>query len=109
MKRADVGLSALLLLSGLVSAAPQDRELALTPPMGWNSWNAFETDIDEKKIRAISRTSASVTGPTSAFASGGIRSRSREVSPCAISERERSSGSSRMASRPRASSSTNTG
>ena len=26
--------------------------LALTPPMGWNSWNAFEKDIDEKKIRA---------------------------------------------------------
>jgi len=27
--------------------------LALTPPMGWNSWNAFEKDIDEKKIKAI--------------------------------------------------------
>jgi len=27
--------------------------LALTPPMGWNSWNAFEKDIDEDKIRAI--------------------------------------------------------
>ena len=27
--------------------------LAMTPPMGWNSWNAFEKDIDEKKIRAI--------------------------------------------------------
>src|SRR5688500_1238957 len=23
---------------------------ALTPPMGWNSWNAFATDIDEQKI-----------------------------------------------------------
>ena len=30
-----------------------NNELALTPPMGWNSWNAFETDIDEKKIRQI--------------------------------------------------------
>lgn len=28
-------------------------ELALTPPMGWNSWNAFEADIDEQKIREI--------------------------------------------------------
>jgi hypothetical protein len=28
-------------------------DLAMTPPMGWNSWNAFETDIDEKKIKAI--------------------------------------------------------
>ena len=27
--------------------------LALTPPMGWNSWNAFEAEIDEKKIRQI--------------------------------------------------------
>jgi hypothetical protein len=26
--------------------------LALTPPMGWNSWNAFEKDIDEAKIKA---------------------------------------------------------
>ena len=24
--------------------------LTTTPPMGWNSWNAFERDIDEKKI-----------------------------------------------------------
>jgi len=30
-----------------------DNELALTPPMGWNSWNAFEVDIDEQKIRQI--------------------------------------------------------
>ena len=28
-------------------------ELALTPPMGWNSWNAFEANIDEQKIRQI--------------------------------------------------------
>jgi alpha-galactosidase len=28
-------------------------KLALTPPMGWNSWNAFEADIDEKKIKPI--------------------------------------------------------
>ena len=26
---------------------------AMTPPMGWNSWNAFEKEIDEEKIRAI--------------------------------------------------------
>ena len=29
------------------------NKLALTPPMGWNSWNAFEADIDEKKIRQM--------------------------------------------------------
>jgi len=32
--------------------APADA-LALTPPMGWNSWNAFGPDIDEQKIRQI--------------------------------------------------------
>ena len=25
--------------------------LAMTPPMGWNSWNTFETNIDEKLVR----------------------------------------------------------
>lgn len=27
--------------------------LAPKPPMGWNSWNAFEKDIDENKIKSI--------------------------------------------------------
>ena len=27
--------------------------LAATPPMGWNSWNAFEKKIDESKIKEI--------------------------------------------------------
>ncbi len=27
--------------------------LAATPPMGWNSWNAFGADINEEKIKAI--------------------------------------------------------
>ena len=26
---------------------------AATPPMGWNSWNCFHTDIDEDKIKAV--------------------------------------------------------
>ncbi len=30
-----------------------DEILAPTPPMGWNSWNAFEKDIDENKIKTI--------------------------------------------------------
>ena len=25
--------------------------LAKTPPMGWNSWNTFETNIDEKLVK----------------------------------------------------------
>ena len=38
------------------SVAPVSADepmLAATPPMGWNSWNAFEKEIDEKKIREI--------------------------------------------------------
>ena len=37
----------------LRSMAADRSILAGTPPMGWHSWNAFEKDIDEKKIRAI--------------------------------------------------------
>ena len=37
----------------LAKALNADSELAMTPPMGWNSWNAFEKEIDEKKIKAI--------------------------------------------------------
>lgn len=28
-----------------------DTRAAQTPPMGWNPWNAFRTDVDEAKIR----------------------------------------------------------
>jgi len=28
-----------------------DHKLALTPPMGWNSWNIFHRDVDEAKVR----------------------------------------------------------
>jgi hypothetical protein len=31
----------------------KDDGLAKTPPMGWNSWNAFQANIDEAKIKAI--------------------------------------------------------
>jgi alpha-galactosidase len=27
--------------------------LALTPPMGWNSWNTFQTNIDEQLVKGI--------------------------------------------------------
>ena len=37
----------------LAEALNMDSDLAMTPPMGWNSWNAFEKDIDEQKIKAI--------------------------------------------------------
>ena len=31
----------------------EDKQLAMTPPMGWNSWNIFEADINEKKIKGV--------------------------------------------------------
>ena len=31
--------------------AAKDDGLARTPPMGWNSWNKFQTDISEQKIK----------------------------------------------------------
>jgi alpha-galactosidase len=33
--------------------------LAVTPPMGWNSWNCFGTNIDEAKIKAVVDTMVS--------------------------------------------------
>ncbi|MFZ1074596.1 MAG: glycoside hydrolase family 27 protein, partial [Verrucomicrobiia bacterium] len=44
----------LLLIAGLacVSAYGQKfDQLALTPPMGWNSWNKFGSDVNEELIR----------------------------------------------------------
>uniref|UniRef100_B0SVS1 Alpha-galactosidase n=1 Tax=Caulobacter sp. (strain K31) TaxID=366602 RepID=B0SVS1_CAUSK len=32
-----------------------ERAAARTPPMGWNSWNAFTSDIDEEKIMGSAR------------------------------------------------------
>src|SRR5690348_17930942 len=34
----------------VVNKAPNG--LALTPPMGWNSWNKFACDVNEKSVRA---------------------------------------------------------
>lgn len=33
------------------AAAQKFQELALTPPMGWNSWNTFACNVDEALIR----------------------------------------------------------
>ena len=32
------------------ASAQKFKELALTPPMGWNSWNTFQTNISEKLV-----------------------------------------------------------
>jgi len=46
-------VAAVVQTSQSTSMAADGPVLAATPPMGWNSWNAFEKEIDEKKIREI--------------------------------------------------------
>lgn len=44
------------LIAGLFQSytfAQKNEQLALTPPMGWNSWNKFECDVNEKLIRQM--------------------------------------------------------
>jgi alpha-galactosidase len=61
MKKYLFAFSVLLVTSSVVSAQgnnySQDytkfQGLALTPPMGWNSWNKFACNVDEKLIREI--------------------------------------------------------
>ncbi|MBN2441348.1 MAG: alpha-galactosidase [Spirochaetales bacterium] len=37
----------------LIQAAALNNGLALTPPMGWNSWNVFHENINETQIKQI--------------------------------------------------------
>ncbi|GAA4411130.1 alpha-galactosidase [Actinokineospora soli] len=52
--RARVGLAAGSLVAAMIGSpgVAAAAELALTPPLGWNSWNAYRCDIDETKIKA---------------------------------------------------------
>ena len=43
----------LCLLVGMDGFAQKFEGLAETPPMGWNSWNTFATDIDEQLVKDI--------------------------------------------------------
>jgi len=53
--RARLSLMTLFGLIGLLAPVPATaqkfEELAKTPPMGWNSWNHFDCDIDETLVR----------------------------------------------------------
>ena len=54
MKPAIVILLPLLLLTGAASMSAENHSppgLALTPPMGWNSWNRFGCNVSERLIR----------------------------------------------------------
>ena len=49
-----LGVLATLALTSLVeSAFAHPDSLALTPPLGWNSWNVFHENINEKQIQEI--------------------------------------------------------
>lgn len=53
MKRTKYICSAIIFVGFLVGGAPAlENGLARTPPMGWNSWNSFELDINEQLIRS---------------------------------------------------------
>jgi alpha-galactosidase len=43
----------LLLFLSVKMFAQKFEGLALTPPMGWNSWNTFQTNIDERLVKDI--------------------------------------------------------
>jgi len=46
-------ITAFLLLALQLTVYGQFPELAKTPPMGWNSWNAFGLDINSKIVMAV--------------------------------------------------------
>jgi hypothetical protein len=52
------GLRALLLLAGFAMIAAAAAKLAPTPPMGWNSWDAYGLTIDEAQFRASAQVLA---------------------------------------------------
>ena len=56
MKTITHRLLPLLLLSGAVGLSAQDKpsaNLALTPPMGWNSWNKFGCNVSADMIKGM--------------------------------------------------------
>jgi alpha-galactosidase len=42
-----------LLLSVHLAYSQKFEDLAMTPPMGWNSWNTFQTKIDERLVMDV--------------------------------------------------------
>ena len=43
----------IILLTSVYAFGQKFDQLAKTPPMGWNSWNKFGCDVNEKMIREI--------------------------------------------------------
>src|SRR6201998_4571634 len=58
MKTTHIVLAAILCLSPFVDLSAQEKtvpsaNLALTPPMGWNSWNKFACNVSEDMIKEM--------------------------------------------------------
>ncbi len=51
MKKGTILLTIIFL--SISAFAQKDKTLALTPPLGWNSWNTFATDINEQLVKDI--------------------------------------------------------
>jgi alpha-galactosidase len=51
--RVNVLIAMLSLLAAPSLLAAQDKSLASTPPMGWNSWNKFACNVNEDMIRQM--------------------------------------------------------
>jgi alpha-galactosidase len=49
----QLSILAISLLLSIAGNAQKTEGLAQTPPMGWNSWNTFGTDINEKLVMEI--------------------------------------------------------
>jgi len=53
-KRAVLALLALTLFATpLIAQDSISAKLALTPPMGWNSWNKFACNVSEDMIKSM--------------------------------------------------------
>src|ERR1700722_13989533 len=53
MYRVTIFLLAAGTLFGARDARARDNGVALTPPMGWNSWNKFACNVSEDLIRSM--------------------------------------------------------
>ncbi len=47
------GVALALAISATTALAQKFEGLAPTPPMGWNSWNTFEVDINEELFKEM--------------------------------------------------------
>ncbi|TWT97857.1 Alpha-galactosidase A precursor [Botrimarina colliarenosi] len=50
LSQVQLGVAALLVAAAL-PAAGQERPLAPTPPMGWNSWDCYGSSVTEEEVR----------------------------------------------------------